>query len=77
MCVCFALFVLLLPVEHEQVVQGTHLRVDSHLPVYIQQQQKTSKEKKEEDEERGYGIVTEVIGMVIVLLLIAVIAAMS
>lgn len=67
----------ILRVEYEQIVQGTHLRVDAHLPVFIQQHQKSNSEKKEEEAQRGSGILTEVVGMVIVLLVVAVIAALT
>jgi hypothetical protein len=67
----------ILRVEYEQIVQGTHLRVDAHLPVFIQQHQKSSADKKTDEAQRGSGILTEVVGMVIVLIVVAVIAALS
>lgn len=72
---CPTIVSLFPPVEYEQITQGTHLRVDAHLPVFIQQLQKTTAEKTEEEEDKGYGILTEVLGMVVVMLLIAVVAA--
>jgi len=65
-------------VEYEQIAQGTLLRVDPHLPIYVAQLQKTTAEKKAEQQEKmHYGVVSEVVGMVVCLLVIAIIAALS
>lgn len=61
----------ILRVEWEQVSQGTRLRVDVHLPITFTQ----AETKKEAQERAGYGILAEVITMVVLLLVIAIIAA--
>ena len=70
------------PVEYEQIVQGTKLRVDPHLPVYLQQLQKNRGGAKAAqdggaEEEKSWGIVSEDVGMVLCLIIIAVLAAIS
>ena len=61
------------------MVQGAKLRIDPHLPIYLQQVAKSSAQKTKEQEERDldYGVMSEVIGMVICLVVIAVVAALS
>ena len=62
----------ILRVEWEQIHQGARLRVEHHLPIFIQSKDEKVKETKE---QAGYGVIAEVVTMAALLIVIAVTAA--
>jgi len=66
-------------VEYEQVVLGTKLRVDPHLPIFLQQLAKSREEKNADEAARAmdFSVLSEVVAMAICLIVIALIAALT